>query len=80
MPTVHREDGFEFMIYPNDHYPAHIHVHKAGTMVVLNLGDDNSPPAIREVIGMSRRDVRRALSIAERITGLLLGRWRELHG
>jgi hypothetical protein len=28
MPTVLRKDGFEFMIYTDDHEPAHVHVFK----------------------------------------------------
>lgn len=26
MPTVSYEDGFRFVIYPNDHAPPHVHV------------------------------------------------------
>ncbi|MBI4520710.1 MAG: DUF4160 domain-containing protein [Gemmatimonadetes bacterium] len=29
MPTVHRERGFRFQMYPNDHPPPHVHVMKA---------------------------------------------------
>lgn len=25
MPTVHREQGFQFRIYPDDHAPSHVH-------------------------------------------------------
>ena len=26
MPTVVYEDGFKFIIYPNDHFPPHVHI------------------------------------------------------
>ena len=29
MPTIYRQDGFEVMIYTNDHRPAHVHIFKA---------------------------------------------------
>jgi hypothetical protein len=61
MPTIHREAGLEVMIYLNDHRPAHIHMFKAEGEVVIFLGDEQTPPQVRENIGMSRRDERAAL-------------------
>lgn len=37
MPTIHSEDGFRFVIYFNDHAPAHVHAFKSGE-TVINLG------------------------------------------
>jgi hypothetical protein len=54
MPTVLREDGFELMIYTNDHQPAHVHVHKAGAEAVIEL----DPVFLRDVIGMSKKNAR----------------------
>lgn len=28
MPTIFRQDGFQIRIYPNDHFPSHVHVIK----------------------------------------------------
>jgi len=28
MPTIIRQEGFRIVIYPNDHFPAHVHVIK----------------------------------------------------
>ncbi len=39
MPTVHREQGFRVVIYPNDHLPSHVHVQKGGGEARINLGD-----------------------------------------
>ncbi|MBM3236455.1 DUF4160 domain-containing protein [Candidatus Poribacteria bacterium] len=80
MPTVLREDGFEFMVYTNDHEPEHVHAHKAGKEVVINLGSEVSPVSIREVIGLSKKDTRKAVRIAQKHQDYLLGRWREIHG
>lgn len=80
MPTVLREDGFEFMLYTHDHEPEHVHVHKAGKEVVINLSDENTPVSIREVIRMSKKDTRKAVSIAQKYQAYLLEKWREIHG
>ncbi|MGI9107125.1 MAG: hypothetical protein ACR2G4_12860 [Pyrinomonadaceae bacterium] len=53
------------MIYTNDHRPAHVHVYKSG-LVVINLNNRRTLPDIREVFGMSRKDVRDALLLVNR--------------
>ncbi len=64
MPTVLRKDGFNFVIYSDDHEPGHVHVKKAGTEVVINLGDENTKPYERENKSMSTQNRRKALQIA----------------
>jgi len=54
MPNVLSENGFDVMIYPNDHRPAHVHVYKSG-LVVISLNNRRTAPSIREVRGMSRQ-------------------------
>mgnify|MGYP001570242479 CR=1 FL=1 len=77
MPTVLREDGFEFMLYTHDH---DVHVHKAGKEVVINLSNENTPVSIREVVRMSKKGTRKAVSIAQKYQAYLLEKWREIHG
>jgi hypothetical protein len=36
-PTVLRQDGYQIVIFPNDHRPAHVHVFKADEECVFNL-------------------------------------------
>lgn len=81
MPTVHTEDGFQVRIYlpPREHGPAHVHVVKAGTEVVIELGDAGSPPSVREVHGMRDRDALRAYRIVEVAQEELRARWSEYH-
>lgn len=38
MPTVHRESGFQFRVFPNDHGPAHVHAIKAGGSAKISVG------------------------------------------
>ena len=66
MPTFFTEGGFRFMIYVDDHLPAHVHAIGADCMVRIGLAKDN--------------DVRRATEIAERRREELLAAWRKHHG
>ena len=79
MPTVLRQDGFDVMIYTDDHPPAHVHVFRAGEEVVINLGDEVTKPEIREDKGMSNRGMRHALRIVAENQLFLLGEWRRIH-
>jgi hypothetical protein len=83
MPTVVREDGFSIRIYapPREHPPAHVHVHKAGKLVIIELGIVGSDsPAVRDIHGMSSSDVLRALRLVQRHIEMLMAVWEELHG
>ncbi len=87
MPKVFTERGFEFWIYTNDHPPAHSHVirgKKKGkgkkSEVLIYLGDEETPPALRENRGMRKADVKKALGIANRRQDELLIVWRNIYG
>lgn len=80
MPTVLRKDGFNFVIYTDDHEPAHTHVKRAGKEVVINLGDENTKPYVRENLGMNTKNRRKALGIAAENQDYLIEKWREIHG
>lgn len=79
MPTVLRKDGFNFVIYPDDHEPSHTHVRKAGKEVVINLGDAQTAPYMRENKGMSKQNVRKALKFAYEHQDELIAAWEEFH-
>lgn len=77
MPTVLRVRGLRFVIYPNDHAPAHVHIIGPGWVVVVNLRG----PEVREVIGpCSERAARRALDLVGKHRAALLKAWRQIHG
>lgn len=80
MPTIYRKDGFEILIYTNDHTPSHVHVFKAEGEVVINLGNENTPPQIRDNIYMNKKDERKALLIVAENQELFLAHWRRIHG
>jgi hypothetical protein len=78
MPNVLTENGFVVMIYPDDHRPAHVHIYKSG-VVVISLNNRRTLPSVREVIGMSRKDVRDALLLVIEHKKLLVKEWRKIH-
>jgi hypothetical protein len=76
MPTVLRVDGFAVRIYTDDHQPPHVHVVKAGVVVVIAL----APVQLLRVESMRRADIVAALAIVEANREYLVARWSEIHG
>ena len=76
MPTVLRQDGFEFVIYPNDHTPMHVHVFKSDGEVKINL----LPVTVVESWNMKKSNARKAKRIAVEHQNFLIEKWREIHG
>jgi hypothetical protein len=80
MPTVLRLNGMRFVIYPNDHRPAHVHV--IGTLgeAVFVLNCPDGPPDLRESYGFSQQAAARIRSeVAARLADLC-PKWSEIHG
>ena len=77
MPTALRVGGLRFVVYPNDHTRAHIHVRGPGWDVVVTLDG----PAVREIVGAcSDREARRILDLVREHQAVLLEAWRRIHG
>lgn len=76
MPTIFIEGGFRFMIYLDDHPPAHVHAIGADCMIRVAL----EPLAVLSSVGAKASDVRRAMEIAERRREELVAAWRKYHG
>jgi hypothetical protein len=79
MATVLRRNGFNFRIYPNDHLPAHVHVIKDDGEAIIKLGDEKTPPSIRQIYGMQDRDVATAYKLVKQYRTKFLNSWREIH-
>lgn len=79
MVTVHREAGLRFIIFVDDHPPAHVHVIGDGTMKIEIAGPDGLPLAIA-TSGMKRGDRRKAMDVVRDHQEYLLACWREIHG
>jgi hypothetical protein len=76
MTTAHRDSGFVFRIWSNDHAPPHVHAWKAGKSVIINL----DRVEVRTNKGMNDADVVRAVRIVLGNREKMLQVWRDTHG
>lgn len=79
MVTVHREAGLRFIIFVDDHEPAHVHVIGDGT-AKINLTGPNSEPELVYNDGFKAGDLRKAMRIVTEQQAFLQERWNEYHG
>jgi hypothetical protein len=80
MPVIHREAGWSFVIYPEDHPPPHVHAKRPGGDVKVSLlGPDGDPRVIR-IRNVSDRDAWRAQAIVYEYQDAFLEHWRLIHG
>lgn len=77
MPTILRVKGYRFIIFTNDHPPAHVHVQQAegGAKITLQ-------PLIEVVehYQLNQRQLREILDIVEQNLDFLLEKWQEIQG
>ncbi len=75
MVTVLREAGMRFVIYTDDHEPAHTHVYGDGEarINILDL-------TVLSNRGMKRRDLSVALAIVQANKSLFIEKWESIHG
>jgi hypothetical protein len=79
MVTIWRERGLRFVIFVDDHEPAHVHVFGDGEMKV-DLTQDDPTKTLLWAEGMKRADIRRAMRIVGDNREAFLARWKEIHG
>lgn len=78
MVTLHRAHGFRFVIFSNDHDPAHVHVIGKGCEAKITLGGSSGPVVAWEV-GFVRQDLRRVLQEVKEVQPALLRAWEGRH-
>ncbi len=79
MVAVHRAHGLSFVIFVDDHEPAHVHVFGDG-QAKINLLGAKGAPTLAWVDGMKRANVRRAMRIVAERQDHLLAQWGKIHG
>lgn len=79
MVVVHRAFGFRFVIYTQDHEPAHIHITGAG-QAKINLTGKDALPELVYSIGITRTDLRRIMTEVSKEQARLLTEWERIHG
>lgn len=76
MVTVYRAHGLRFIIYTQDHEPAHVHVRSADGEARINLLDGR----LMSSFGLSAPDLRRAMAEVMEQRQRLLAAWETIHG
>jgi hypothetical protein len=79
MVTVHRAHGLRFVIYPNDHEPAHVHAIGDGEARIRIVGA-NGLPQLLSLHCMSKATARKAMDEVRAEQARLLAEWRRIHG
>jgi hypothetical protein len=79
MVTVHREAGLRFIIFTDDHEPAHVHVIGDGNAKINLAGPDGKPELVSND-GLKMGDLRKAMRIVTEQQAPMLKRWNEYHG
>ena len=80
MPTVLRVDVLRFVIWPNDHAPAHVHVFSAEAEAKIELGEEGGYPRLVDNRRMKRVDLAKALKAVFEHRTMLMQKWSEIHG
>jgi hypothetical protein len=76
VPVIFRDSGMRFIIYVDDHSPAHVHVEGKGGSAKIGLMDVN----LAWSRALSRRDVIRALNVVRDNRFDFLMAWQKIHG
>ena len=76
MPTIHREAGFRFFFFPNDHPPAHVHVEYGGSAARFEL----NPVRRTSADGMKASDLARAELMVREQAQAFEDRWHGYFG
>ena len=79
MVTVHRQAGLRFVIFADDHEPAHVHVIGDGNAKIDLTGPDGKPE-LGTNDGFKAGDLRKAMRIVAEQRTWLLEKWNDYHG
>ena len=79
MVVVHRARGYRFVIYTQDHAPAHLHLVGEGQAKVNLLGREGGPELVYSV-GVGRPELRRLMAEVDARQGEFLAHWERIHG
>jgi hypothetical protein len=80
MPTILFINGFQFIIWPADHEPPHVHVLKGGGEAKVRIGSNENAPELVTVCGLTRREAKFIWRVAAEHQEELLDAWEKIHG
>ena len=79
MVTIHREAGLRFVVFVDDHEPAHVHVVGDGAAKIDLLGAGGEPELVRST-GFKTADLRKAMRIVAERQSEFIEKWNAIHG
>ena len=79
MATILRLGRLRVMIYSRDHPPAHVHVIGSRGSAKIEVRGPSGHPGLVWNLGLSRRDLARALAAIEDHAELILSEWKKIH-
>ena len=80
MPTILFINGFQFIIWPDDHEPPHVHVFKADGEAKVKIGNSEQAPTLVTIYRLTRREARFIWSVVAEHQEELLDAWEKIHG
>jgi hypothetical protein len=80
MPTVLRLGSLRIVIYPNDHWPTHVHVIGQGNSAIFNLNCPAGPLSLRVNFGFSEHESHDIQAKLQNQIAELCKAWEEIHG
>ena len=79
MPTVHRALGLRFVVYLNDHDPAHVHVLGPDAWARIDLGVASGAVGLMDAGGFSPGHLRAILAEAQACRAVFIEAWNKHH-
>lgn len=79
MVVIYRAHGLRFVIFIDDHEPAHVHVFGDSELKVTIRGESGLPEIVYN-LGMKTNDRRRAMDVMLAEQDAFLARWDEIQG
>ena len=80
MPTMLRIAGLQFVVWPIDHAPAHVHALSAEAAATIDLGDSSEYRVLVESRRMTKAVLARALAGVFEHRTVLMRKWSDIHG
>ena len=80
MPTILFINGFQFIIWPGDHEPPHVHAFKGDGEAKIRIGHGEYAPAFVTINGLAKREAKFIWGIVAEHQEKLLNAWEKIHG
>jgi Domain of unknown function (DUF4160) len=78
MPTVLRIDGYEIVIYLNDHLPHHVHVFAHGCEAIVELSCPDGIARVRKNRNFKSRELKKVVRMVQAHQAELCANWEKV--